>query len=127
MTRLMTIFQTILAAIAAPAATHLSQSNLHHVERCTAYNSSCWPSDAEWSSFNSSINGQLIRSHPSAAVCHTALYDADQCATAMANWTNSFWRTAQPGGYTAILWEMGEQTCSINGSVSDPCGQGRGM
>jgi hypothetical protein len=95
--------------------------------RCIAYDSSCWPSAENWSAFNQSVGGRLIASYPSAAVCHPPLFDADQCAAARQNWTNSFWRTSQPGAYSAILWEVGNDTCSISsGTENDRCGQGLG-
>ena len=127
MSWIMPILQTIFTAGIVPAASTPSLNKLYHSGRCTASNPICWPTSSEWNSFNSSINGRLIRSHPSAAICHAALYDANQCAIARANWTSSFWRTAQPGAYSAILWEMGDQTCSLNESTSKPCQQGLGM
>jgi hypothetical protein len=109
---------TILNALAEPTYSQIF--------RCPSHNSSCWPSASGWASFNESISGRLIASHPSAAVCHTPLYNEGQCATARQNWTDSFWRTSQPGAYSAILWEEGDQVCSVNRSVSTTCGQGRG-
>ncbi|KAF2027845.1 FAD-binding domain-containing protein [Setomelanomma holmii] len=96
---------------------------IDHHQRCTAHDA-CWPSPAEWNIFNSSIKGQLISSHPSAYVCHDPTYDEALCATAKANWTSSDWRTAQPGAYSAILWELGSNQCFINTSISALCEQG---
>jgi hypothetical protein len=104
-----------------------SQASHIPTTRCTALDSSCWPSENQWSAFNESVGGRLIASYPSAAVCHTPFFHADRCAVARQNWTNSFWRTSQPGAYSAILWEVGNDTCSINnGTENDLCGQGLG-
>lgn len=94
-----------------------------HQRRCTAP-SPCWPSTADWASFNASVNGRLIASRPAAHVCHGPEYSQALCDIAKLNWTSSDWRTTQPGSYSAILWELGPDQCFINGSVSDPCEQG---
>src|ERR1700753_2684602 len=39
-----------------------------HHQRCKA-GDPCWPSVSEWEAFNSSINGKLIQTYPSAASC----------------------------------------------------------
>jgi hypothetical protein len=126
----MSIRHSIIAAISLGSAViHANPSPAHNQPlafRCTAHNASCWPSASEWSAFNHSIAGRLIDSHPAAAVCHAPLYNEGECVVARQNWTNSFWRTAQPGAYSAILWEEGNQVCSINGTATSPCGQGRG-
>lgn len=108
-------FLSFLAAL--PLATALESS------RCTAYEP-CWPSPKEWSRFNASIDGRLLASRPPAAVCHGPDYDAALCAEARKNWASSDWRTAQPGAYSAILWELGPDQCFINSTIDAPCGQG---
>ncbi|KIX03880.1 uncharacterized protein Z518_07433 [Rhinocladiella mackenziei CBS 650.93] len=84
----------------------------------------CWPSESTWQDFNKSIDGRLIRTFPSAAVCHGPTYDLGECDEAKEEWDNSFWRTNQTGAYTAILWELGNQQCYINSSRTDPCQPG---
>jgi hypothetical protein len=99
-------------------------SSLSPRQLCKAGNA-CWPSLSEWEAFNSSIDGRLIHTIPSAAVCHSAHYSEELCSVAKGNWTNSFWRTSQPGAYSAILWQLGNDQCFINTTVDAPCGQGR--
>jgi hypothetical protein len=91
--------------------------------RCKA-GESCWPNESTWQVFNASISGRLIATYPSAAVCHTAHYNQELCTIAQQNWTNSTWRTSQPGAYSAILWELGEDQCFINATIEAPCNQG---
>lgn len=93
--------------------------------RC-AYGDPCWPSESVWQSFNSSISGNLIRSVPSAAVCHDERYDAKLCGIAKDNWANSTWRTSRPGSYAATAWELGDGQCFINSPKEAPCDQGLG-
>ena len=95
--------------------------------RC-AFGDDCWPSVDTWNQFNATVGGRLIRSVPSAAVCHTQRYNAKQCAVAKSSWLDSFWRTNQTGAYAAILWEMGETgQCFVDTAVNAPCDQGNGM
>ncbi|KAJ5161827.1 hypothetical protein N7492_007219 [Penicillium capsulatum] len=92
--------------------------------RCT-YGDDCWPSVDTWNQFNATVGGRLIRSVPSAAVCHTQRYNAKQCALAKSSWLDSFWRTNQTGAYAAILWEMGETgQCFVDTAVDALCDQG---
>ncbi|KAH7094404.1 FAD/FMN-containing protein [Paraphoma chrysanthemicola] len=109
-------------SVLLPLLPSLSTASQHR-QRCTAQDA-CWPSHKAWSSFNASVNGQLIASRPSAHVCHNPSYDAALCTTARTNWASSDWRTAQPGAYSAILWELGSAQCFINTSSSAPCEQG---
>jgi hypothetical protein len=94
-----------------------------HRHRCKA-GDACWPSAQEWDAFNSSVAGQLIRSYPSAAVCHADQFSEALCNEAKEHWDDSFWRTSQPGAYAAILWELGQDQCFINSTIDTPCGQG---
>jgi hypothetical protein len=99
----------------------ITASSLH---RCKS-GEPCWPSIQEWNTFNSSISGHLLATYPSASPCHSKHYDAALCKTVQQNWTNSFWRTSQPGAYSAVLWELGEDKCFINTTIDALCGQGR--
>jgi hypothetical protein len=100
------------------------QSECRH--RC-AYGDDCWPSDNTWKLFNDTVGGRLIRSVPSAAVCHAERYNANQCAIAKSSWLDSFWKTNQTGGYAAMLWEMGESgKCFVDTPIGAPCDQGIG-
>jgi hypothetical protein len=121
-TMLYTSLCTVPTFLSAYASRALSSPAPH--QRCKA-GDGCWPSSAQWETFNATINGQLIPTYPSAAVCHTDHYSKDSCSIARGNWTDSFWRTSQPGAYSAILWELGADQCFVNTTVGAPCGQGR--
>jgi hypothetical protein len=115
-------FSYVSTFLAAFSCSSFADPSVRH--RCKA-REPCWPSISEWSTFNSSISGRLVTTYPSAAVCHSAHYDANLCAIAKENWTDSFWRTSQPGAYAGILWELGEDQCFINTTIDAPCDQGR--
>lgn len=93
--------------------------------RCQ-YGDQCWPDEAIWNAFNQSISGRLLKTRPSAAVCHSEDYNAHLCDTTRSEWFNSFWRTNQTGAYTATLWELGSEECFINSTRDSPCDQGLG-
>lgn len=97
------------------------------LSRCT-YGDECWPDDISWQTFNATVGGHLIRSLPSAAVCHQGpFYNAQACNTTVQNWNNSFWRTNQSGAYAALVWEMGKYGQCYLDDVDKPCDQGRGV
>jgi hypothetical protein len=113
-----------LLSLSSIGQTH-SSGDSHRHRRCS-YGDPCWPCASDWASFNSSVSGRLIASLPPAAVCHEAHYNATLCSNITMEWADSFWRTAQVGAYSAILWEMGNDQCFINTTTSAPCDPGRG-
>lgn len=118
------LIQATLTAFGLISSTLGSQ---HQPRRRCAYGDECWPDTETWNSFNATVGGRLIRSVPSAAVCHAERYDSDKCATAKDSWLDSFWRTNQTGAYAATLWEMGETgKCFIDTPIDAPCDQGIG-
>jgi hypothetical protein len=119
------LIQTPLTALGLLSTTVGARNQIRR--RC-AYGDDCWPSIDIWNQFNATVGGKLVRSVPSAAVCHTERYNADQCAAANSSWLDSFWRTNQTGAYAAIVWEMGNSgQCFIDTAVEAPCDQGIGM
>ncbi|QKX54826.1 uncharacterized protein TRUGW13939_01915 [Talaromyces rugulosus] len=105
-----------LATIFAPTAVS---------SRCT-FGDECWPEDISWQAFNATVGGHLIRSLPSAAVCHQGpFHNIQACNSTEQNWDNSFWRTNQSGAYTALLWETGEYGQCYLDDIDKPCDQGR--
>lgn len=47
----------------------------------------CWPSLAEWTQFNESIDGRLIQTIPLGKPCHTPSYQAGVCDYLREQWT----------------------------------------
>ncbi|KAB8275188.1 hypothetical protein BDV30DRAFT_247912 [Aspergillus minisclerotigenes] len=116
------MFQHLLTAVGILSVATDAQTQPRR--RC-AYGDDCWPDTQTWNDFNATVGGRLIRSVPSAAVCHTERYNADKCSVAKDSWLDSFWRTNQTGAYSATVWEMGQTgECFINTSASAPCDQG---
>lgn len=46
----------------------------------------CWPSEADWNSLNSSVNGQLIKTIPLGQPCHDPYYNATECTYLQSQW-----------------------------------------
>lgn len=67
-------------------ATSAGQTSTSFHCRCMPFDS-CWPSVREWSQFNSTVNGRLIRTIPLAAPCHDPSYNASQCEYVQDSWT----------------------------------------
>ncbi|CAF4172789.1 unnamed protein product, partial [Rotaria sp. Silwood2] len=89
--------------------------------RCLANNPSCWPNASRWQVFNESVDGRLLFPEPSAAVCNGQTYEANACAVARAQWSNSTWRSNQVGTMQNHNWE--NSSCSIS-TNSTKCNQG---
>ncbi|CAF1242479.1 unnamed protein product [Adineta steineri] len=89
--------------------------------RCLSNDSTCWPSASIWQTFNQSIDGQLISSQPSAAVCNSNPSNINACNIARNKWTNSSWRSDHAGAMQAANWE--NSSCSIYYN-SMTCNQG---
>lgn len=83
----------------------------------------CWPGAAAWQALNATVSGGLIAVLPEAAPC--AKYgEADpRCQAVLGNWSNPFWRAAQPGAMQVPVWEQdaGGGGCLVFGQ---PCVQG---
>lgn len=121
----MLIHSLLQMVSALPGSSNPSSfSPLHPLHPRCHFGQPCWPSASVWSSFNASISGRLIASHPSADPCHDPHYSVDLCAAAHANWTSSDWRTSQVGAYAGILWEVGSGSCFPDTSEQQKCDQG---
>ncbi|KAJ4299023.1 hypothetical protein N0V90_004267 [Kalmusia sp. IMI 367209] len=68
--------------------------------------SDCWPSDAEWSSLNSTLSGALIRGVPPGSVCYPDQpdYSEDACAIVRSHWFNSTWHAESPISIDYPVW-----------------------
>jgi len=49
----------------------------------------CWPTEETWTSFNASVNGNLIRTVPIGSVCHDPHYDEKACEAVKAKWRDT--------------------------------------
>jgi hypothetical protein len=55
----------------------------------------CWPSASAWAALNVSVGGSLISILPEGYPCTEPASEA--CSWVQGNWTDPFWRRAQPG------------------------------
>lgn len=69
------------------------QTPLVHARNSTAIDckcfpgDACWPSTAEWSALNATVEGRLIATVPLGSPCHDPGYDEEQCAYLQEQWT----------------------------------------
>ncbi|KZW00940.1 FAD-binding domain-containing protein [Exidia glandulosa HHB12029] len=70
---------------------------------------SCFPSAKELSSFNTTVGGRLVKSVPYGAVCYAgATYDAEKCATLVANFVTDEFRLEISDALMYTNWEVTE-------------------
>ncbi|KAE8386199.1 putative isoamyl alcohol oxidase [Aspergillus alliaceus] len=57
-----------------------------------------WPSDADWTSLNASIDGRLLRTVPVASSCWPGnpFGSPVSCGTVQSNWSNAMWQSGLP-------------------------------
>lgn len=78
----------------------------HQQCRCRPHEP-CWPSEQQWQSLNSSIDGNLQAIRPIASVCHDPTYDHEACQEVTAMTHDSAWRSSQPGAHKPpFAWRM---------------------
>ena len=46
----------------------------------------CWPTSADWTNLNSSVDGRLIATIPIGSPCHDPTYDAARCLAIQEKW-----------------------------------------
>lgn len=81
------MLRSILTAVAALAAVVSAGSALPRTDSCKcAPTDTCWPSHSDWSAFNKTIGGSLIRNVPLGSPCHDPNYDATECQRLRDNW-----------------------------------------
>ena len=95
--------------------------------RCTS-GSGCWPSGSEFQSLASKVSQPLIRPVPPATPCYDPT--TGNCTDVIAGWSNSLWRSDQPGAaeltnYETYTFPNGTiQGCHLNTTLGIPCQQG---
>ncbi|KAG8160883.1 hypothetical protein KVR01_009147 [Diaporthe batatas] len=88
----------------------------------------CWPKSEEWSTLNTTLNGNLAIHVPPGAFCHNTLqgplgnittYNEAACSNARANFNSAQWTIDQPG---AALWTYyTNETCRPTTDRNAPC------
>ncbi|KAF7589020.1 hypothetical protein BBP40_004847 [Aspergillus hancockii] len=95
--------------------------------RCRPWEA-CWPAEAEWSAFNHSIGGNLVRLRPAGYVCHDPTFDLRACDELQALALDSGWKASNPATLQHWIWESGttsNRTCPARPSTEMLCDQGR--
>ena len=99
--------------------------------RCL-YGHPCWPDANEFATLASQISQPLLHPLPPASACYPPSPSAPSanCSVVIANYTNSDWRSDQPGAMqntnfeTFIFHNDTISACYLNTTLGAPCEQG---
>ncbi|RAL13378.1 FAD-dependent oxidoreductase [Aspergillus homomorphus CBS 101889] len=80
---------------------------------------SCWPSVGDWSQFNSSVGGRLIKTVPLAAPCFGPNYNATECQYLRDQWTQPALHDASSSSIMAAA--VANESCDPFASPSSSC------
>ncbi|KND88978.1 hypothetical protein TOPH_06479 [Tolypocladium ophioglossoides CBS 100239] len=72
----------------------------------------CYPSDANWSEFNATVGGRLIKTTPYGAPCYAATYNAAECLFLAQNKGKHAFRDSLPA---VLMYTNWEQTADLRG------------
>jgi len=76
-----------LAVLAEVASSSAVPNTPRKDKECKCFpGDACWPSEKEWSKFNQTVNGRLIKNIPLGSPCHDPTYDAALCETLTSQW-----------------------------------------
>ncbi|OQE00370.1 hypothetical protein PENVUL_c053G00023 [Penicillium vulpinum] len=80
---------------------------------------SCWPSVKEWSRFNSTVGGRLVKTVPLASPCHAPSYNATECQYIQDQWVQP---ALHDGSSSSIMAaDIANATCDPFTASSSPC------
>ncbi|KAI2768601.1 putative oxidoreductase [Daldinia loculata] len=88
----------------------------------------CWPNEAEWTTLQDSVDGNLLPLKPIGHVCHHLALDRRACEDLKRLSLDSGWRAAQPASLQDWVWEGGKlqnESCHIFSDPESNCHQGR--
>ncbi|KAL2825262.1 hypothetical protein BJY01DRAFT_241572 [Aspergillus pseudoustus] len=88
----------------------------------------CWPTDDDWTTLNSTGEGNLLALKTLAYPCHSPDFNAAKCAHIQSNTHNASYRSLQPGAMQYENWgsePTRAEQCYVETPRSVPCGQGR--
>ena len=98
--------------------------------RCL-YGEKCWPNENEFAKLTGQLSRPVLHPLPPASACYPPSAPSGDCSAITANYTNSKWRSDQPGAMQHANFETsishGDDTlsaCYLDTTLGVPCGQG---
>ncbi|KAF9740452.1 hypothetical protein PMIN06_003019 [Paraphaeosphaeria minitans] len=79
----------------------------------------CWPTEREWSLFNETVNGRLIKTVPLGSPCHDPMYDAAKCEDLTKQWKLAPVHLDDPSSVQAAIFA--NASCDVFTPRSTPC------
>ncbi|KAJ5667199.1 hypothetical protein N7507_003063 [Penicillium longicatenatum] len=107
-----------LSFLAILAGVTLASQNITSQCRCIP-NDSCWPSMNEWSKFNATVSGRLIKTVPLAAPCHYPTYNSTECQCLQDQWTQPALHDASSSSIMAA--SVANESCDLFTATSSLC------
>ena len=97
--------------------------------RCL-YKQPCWPDANDFAALASQLSQPLLHPVPPASACYPPSAPSSDCSVVISNYTNSDWRSDQPGAMqntnfeTFIFHNDTISACYLNTTLEIPCSQG---
>ena len=97
--------------------------------RCL-YDQPCWPNEIEFAGLATQLSQPLLHPLPTASLCYPPSVPSANCQTVIENYTNSTWRSDQPGSmqfinFETFIFDNGAiSACYLNTTLEIPCRQG---
>jgi len=120
----------IISCLGAPFESRATNPTTY----CTPTDS-CWPTTAQWSAFNSTLGGKLIKVIPWSSPCYAlpGPFNSAQCSAVENSYNDGFARESVFGSAQSLNWEScGEDNCwlqtklpALGGFQNLVCKQGR--
>ncbi|KAK7181175.1 hypothetical protein DPSP01_013762 [Paraphaeosphaeria sporulosa] len=79
----------------------------------------CWPTESEWSFFNKTVNGRLIKTVPLGSPCHDPTYDAAKCEDLKKEWKLAPVHLDDPSSVQAAIFA--NASCDVFTPRNTPC------
>lgn len=118
----LTVLAAVLLGTPGASASQLPSKSSQSLCRCYP-DDSCWPSSAQWSSFNASLGGKLVATVPIASPCHNTFpgvsYNAEACAAIQAGWTDPTLHDVSSSSPMAPIFA--NMSCDPFTGVDAPC------
>lgn len=109
----------LVSQVSAASTSSSTASKRAAVKQYCTPNQACWPSAADWSAFNNTISGRLIKVTPWQDPCYASPngYKQPQCQSVRLNYFDGKTRASYPGATQTDNWSY----CSTNKGLVGDC------
>lgn len=106
-----------------PSFTLATNSNSNQTCKITPEDA-LWPSSADWTAFNTSISGTLIKTLPPASSCYAGnpFNSTQNCSSVQTNWVLASWQALTPEGIDYPIYA--NNSCLSTDAIGYQAGKG---